>query len=67
MRIEPDQQAIMALQRVSGPHVHRANGLIQVYTDACYLGEVEMAEAAKREMTALAVTCIRESQARDAA
>lgn len=32
MRIEPNQQAIIALQRVSGAHVHRANGLIQAYT-----------------------------------
>lgn len=67
MKIEPNQQAILALERVSGGHVHRANGLIQVYTNACYLGEVEMAEAAKRDMTALAVRCIRESLARDAA
>jgi hypothetical protein len=67
LRIEPDQQAILALERVSGAHVHRAHGLIQAYTNACYLGEAEVAEATKRDMTALAVTCIRESMARDAA
>jgi hypothetical protein len=67
MSIEPDQQAILALERVSGAHVHRAKGLIQAYTNACYLGEGEIAEATKRDMTALAVRCIRESLSRDAA
>src|SRR5262245_6000493 len=63
VRIEPDQQAILALERVSGAHVHQATGLIQAYINACYLGEVEMAEAVKRDMAALAVRCIRESLA----
>jgi len=67
IEIEPDQLAIVALERVSGAHVHRAKGLIQAYTNACYLGELEIAEATKREMTALAVRCIRESLSRDAA
>jgi hypothetical protein len=67
VKMEPDQQAILALERLSGAHVHRAKGLIQAYTDACYLGEVEKAEAAKRDMTALAVKCIRESLVSDAA
>ena len=60
IKIEPDQQAILALARLSRAHVHRANGLIQAYTSACYLGELEIAEAAKHEMTVLAVKCIRE-------
>jgi hypothetical protein len=66
VRIEPDQQAILALARVSGAHAHRANGLIHAYTAACYLGEIKMAETTKREMTAFAVRCIRESPATDA-
>jgi len=67
MSIEPDQQAILALERVCGAHVHRAKGLIQAYTNACYLGEGEIAEATKRDMTALAVRCIRESLSSEAA
>jgi hypothetical protein len=65
-KIEPDQQAILALQRVSGAHIHLSNGLIHAYTNACYMGEAEMAEAVKRRMTELAVRCIRELQASDA-
>ena len=67
LKIEPDQQAILALERVSGAHVHWANGLIHAYRNACYMGEVEIAETTKRDMTLLAVRCIRESRATDAA
>jgi hypothetical protein len=50
-KIEPDQQAILALQRVSGAHIHRSNGLIHAYTNACYMGEAEMASGNCRRAT----------------
>ena len=49
--IEPDQQTIMALQRVStGADVHETNGLIYTYRLHCAAGDIGGAEESKRNM-----------------
>lgn len=49
--IEPDQQAIMALQRAStGAEVHETNGLIYTYRLYCGVGDIDGANEAKRKM-----------------
>ena len=49
--IEPDQQAIMALQRVStGAEIHETNGLIYTYRLYCGVGDIHGADEAKRKM-----------------
>lgn len=49
--IAPDEQAIMALQRVStGADVHETNGLIHAYRLHCTIGNIGGAEKAKRSM-----------------
>ena len=48
---EPDDQAILALKRVStGADVHETNGLIHIYRLYCAVGNVEGADEAKRNM-----------------
>lgn len=59
-KIPPDEQAIMALQRVAGPRVHEAANLIQLYRSFCYTGDEDSAAAAKRKMRKLAVQIERE-------
>jgi hypothetical protein len=50
-RIEPDEQAIMALQRfATGADVRRTNGLIYTYRLHCAVGNSEGAGEAKRNM-----------------
>jgi hypothetical protein len=49
--IEPDEQAIMALQRFStGADVHETNGLIYIYRLHCAVGNIRYADEAKRTM-----------------
>jgi hypothetical protein len=49
--IEPDEQAIMALQRFStGADVHETNGFIYSYRLHCAVGNVRGAGEAKRTM-----------------
>jgi hypothetical protein len=49
--IEPDEQAIMALQRFSsGPDVHDTNGLIYTYRLHCAIGNIGDAGEAKWTM-----------------
>ena len=49
--IEPDQQAIMALRRVStGADVHDTNELIHIYCLNCAVGKAAGADEAKRNM-----------------
>jgi hypothetical protein len=49
--IEPNEQAILALHRVStGSSVHDTNGLIHTYRMCCFLGDPEMVRKAEREM-----------------
>ncbi len=44
MYVEPDEQAIMALERVStGADIHDTRNLIQTYRNAPYVGEHELA------------------------
>jgi hypothetical protein len=62
-KIEPDERAILALQRVAGARVHEANGTIHTYKLACCVGDEARAEAAKREMWRLAVMIQREQAA----
>lgn len=51
MEIPVDEQAVMALQRVStGADVHESNGLICTYKAACLGGIQETADATKRKM-----------------
>jgi hypothetical protein len=50
-RIMPDEQAILALERVTtGANVHGSKQLINVYKDWCSLGNTEEADKAKRAM-----------------
>jgi hypothetical protein len=50
-RIEPDEEAIMALQRfTTGADVHETNGLIQTYRLHCAAGNIREAGEAKRNM-----------------
>ena len=49
--IQPNEQAILALQLVStGSSVHDTNGLIHTYRLCCALGDPEMVQQAEREM-----------------
>jgi hypothetical protein len=49
--IEPDEQAIMALQRyATGADVHETNGLISTYRLHCAVGNIGGAGEAKRDM-----------------
>jgi hypothetical protein len=49
--IEPDEQAIMALQRFgTGADVHETNGFTYSYRLHCAFGNVENAGEAKRTM-----------------
>jgi hypothetical protein len=49
--IEPNEQAILALHRVSaGSSVHDVNGLIHTYRLWCALGDPEKVQQAEREM-----------------
>jgi len=48
--IEPDQQAIMALQREYRADVHETNGLIYTYRLHCAVGNIGDAGEAKRTM-----------------
>jgi hypothetical protein len=49
--IEPDEQAIMALQRFStGADAHETNGLIQTYRLQCASGNIGGAVETKRNM-----------------
>lgn len=59
-KIPPDEQAILALQRVAGARVHEAANLIQLYKSFCYNGDKDSAAAAKRNMCKLAVQIERE-------
>jgi hypothetical protein len=53
--IEPNEQAILALHRVStGSSVHDTNGLIHTYRLCCLLGDPDMVQQAEREMYRLA-------------
>jgi hypothetical protein len=55
--IQTNEQAILALQRVStGSSVHHTNGLIHLYRLCCSTGDIETAQQAEREMYQLACT-----------
>lgn len=62
-KIPPDEQAILALQRVAGARVHEAANLIQLYKSSCYNGDEDGAAAAKRNMWELAARIERERAA----
>jgi hypothetical protein len=62
-KIPPDEEAVLALQRLAGGRVHEAAGLIQVYKFRCYMGDKEGALKAQREMWKLAVRIERERAA----